>query len=132
MRFNPVAINLVDLLGNMMNRILIAIISLQCGKDFGHVNRRDSDVAHSKSKRQRITFSNGCCCCQDRVIVRDRVIVPLSTGNNWHFPSGRVNNCWNCNGDHGVNKCKLPKDQARIEHEEVGGRKEEEVWFCQW
>ena len=41
----------------------------------------------------------------------------LSTGNNWHIPSGggRAGACWNCNGDHGVNKCKLPKDQARIE-----------------
>ena len=39
----------------------------------------------------------------------------LSTGNNWHIPSGQVNNCWNCNGDHGVNKCKLPKDQAQID-----------------
>jgi hypothetical protein len=41
----------------------------------------------------------------------------LSTGNNWHIPSGGgcAGACWNCNGDHGVNKCKLPKDQARIE-----------------
>ncbi len=39
----------------------------------------------------------------------------LSTGNNWHIPNGQVNSCWNFNGDHGVNKCKLPKDQARIE-----------------
>jgi hypothetical protein len=38
----------------------------------------------------------------------------LSTGNHWHIPSGRVHSCWNCNGDHGVNKCKEPKDQARI------------------
>ncbi len=39
----------------------------------------------------------------------------LSTGKNWYIPSGWVNNCWNCNGDHGVNKCKLPKDQSWIE-----------------
>jgi hypothetical protein len=39
----------------------------------------------------------------------------LSTGNSWHIPSGRVHSCWNCDGDHGVNKCKQPKDQARIQ-----------------
>eukprot|EP00804_Cyclotella_cryptica_P030037 CCRYP_016933-RA/>CCRYP_016933-RA protein AED:0.63 eAED:0.45 QI:0/0/0/0.5/1/1/2/0/311 len=38
----------------------------------------------------------------------------LSTGNNWYIPSGRVHSCWNCNGDHGVNKCKEPKDQSWI------------------
>jgi hypothetical protein len=38
----------------------------------------------------------------------------LSTGNNWHNPSRHVNSCWNCNCDHGVNKCKLPKNQACI------------------
>ena len=37
-----------------------------------------------------------------------------TTPYNWHIPSGCVNNCWNCNGDHGVNKCKLPKSQARM------------------
>ena len=39
----------------------------------------------------------------------------LSTGNNWHIPSGHAHSCWNCDGDHGVNKCKLLKDQARIQ-----------------
>jgi hypothetical protein len=41
--------------------------------------------------------------------------LPTFTTHNWLIPSGHVSNCWNCNGDHGVNKCKLPKDQARIE-----------------
>ena len=39
----------------------------------------------------------------------------LSTRKNWHISTGLVNNCWSCNGDHGVKKCKLPKNQARIE-----------------
>ena len=40
----------------------------------------------------------------------------LSTGNSWHIPSGgRVHSCWNCGEDHGVTKCKKPKDQARIQ-----------------
>ena len=39
----------------------------------------------------------------------------LPTGNKWHIPSRRVHGCWNCDGDHGVNKCKLPKDQACIQ-----------------
>jgi hypothetical protein len=40
----------------------------------------------------------------------------LSTGNSWHIPSGgRVHSCWNCDKDHGANKCRKPKDQARIQ-----------------
>jgi hypothetical protein len=40
----------------------------------------------------------------------------LSTGSNWHSPGGGgcVSSCWNCNGDHGIHKYKLPKDQACI------------------
>ena len=39
----------------------------------------------------------------------------LCTSNKWHIPKGRVSACWNCGGDnHGVDKCKKPRDNAKI------------------
>lgn len=39
----------------------------------------------------------------------------LQLADKWLNPAGSVRSCWNCGGDHGLSKCKTPKDQARIE-----------------
>jgi hypothetical protein len=56
----------------------------------------------------------------------------LSTGNNGPIPSGHINNCWNCNGDHGVKMEVTTEPSSHSgQQEEVGRRKEEEeeVWI---
>jgi hypothetical protein len=72
-----------------------------------------------RSVKTSTTYSGGSQTALDQILhtlsKATSLYNSLSTGNNWHIPSGRVSNCWNCNGDHGVNKCKLPKDQGRIE-----------------
>jgi hypothetical protein len=72
-----------------------------------------------RSVKTSTTYSGGSQTALDQILhtlsKATNLYNSLSTGNNWHIPSGRVSSCWNCNGDHGVNKCKLPKDQGRIE-----------------
>ena len=84
---------------------------------FTEVFKLESTMYHSV--KTSTTYTGGSQTALDQILhtlsKATSLYNSLSTGNNWHIPSRRLNNCWNCNSDHGVNKCKLPKDQARID-----------------
>ena len=49
-------------------------------------------------------------------IKAEKTYLSLVTSKEWNVPQGRVNPCWNCDGEgHNVGQCDKPKDQARID-----------------
>eukprot|EP00956_Cyclotella_meneghiniana_P039536 scaffold173548_cov23-Cyclotella_meneghiniana.AAC.1 len=103
-----------------------AVLDVLKGLSLGSVSKFTDvfKLEHTKtlSSQSNSTYCGGSATALDEILCHLSLATKLynlmSTGNSWHVPGGsgghRANSCWNCGGDHGVNRCTKPKDQNKI------------------